>query len=216
MTVEAKTFDKLTPFERRQRILHFLQQRPGLRVGQIADMLGVSEGTVRNDLRALAEGRQLTRVRGGAVPQEQYATRSPAFEARARVNEAAKRLLARWAADIIEDGDAILLDASTTVYHIAHFLQDRHNLTVITNGVEVAPLLARDPSNTVILLGGVLRPDGTSVTGLFSELMLRDLHVKTAIVSASGFTVEAGLTDVDFHEAQLKSKMLAAPIRWLR
>jgi ribose transport system substrate-binding protein len=209
MTVEAKTFDKLTAFERRQRILHYLRQRPGLRVGQIAEMLGVSVGTVRNDLRALAEGGQLTRVRGGAVAQGSYATRSPAFEARARVNEAAKRLLARWAADMVEDGDAILLDASSTVYHIAHFLQDRHNLTVITNGVEVAPLLARDPSNTVILLGGVLRPDGTSVTGLLSEMVLRDLHVKTAFVSSSGFSVDGGLTDEDLYEAQLKSKMVA-------
>jgi ribose transport system substrate-binding protein len=209
MTGDAKTFDKLTTFERRQRILHFLEQRPGVRVSQMADLLGVSEGTVRNDLRALAEGRQLTRVRGGAVAQTNYATRSAGFAARARVNEGAKQLIARWTADLIQDGDAILLDASSTVYHIAHFLQDRHNLTVITNGVEVAPLLARDPSNTVILLGGVLRPDGTSVTGLLSETLLRDLHVKTAFVSCSGFSVESGLTDVDIYEAQLKSKMLA-------
>jgi ribose transport system substrate-binding protein len=179
-------------------------------VPELSKELTVSEGTIRNDLKALADSGELTRVRGGAVVRDGYQGHSPAFSARAKIDAAAKQSIARWAADLIEDGDSILLDASTTVYHLAQFLRDRHNLTVITNGIEVGRELAENHSNTVILLGGVLRPDGTSITGSISEQFLKDLHVKTAFVSCSGFSVEAGLTEVDFLEVQLKSNMIAS------
>ena len=200
----------MTTFERRQRLLTLLQERPGIRVTVQAKLLEVSEGTIRNDLKALAESGLLTRVRGGAVLSDDHKAHSPAFVARARTNEAIKRRIARWAADFVEDGDPILLDASTSVYYMARFLQDRHRLTVITNGIEVARELAQNPSNTVVLLGGVLRPDGTSITEVLSEQVLQDLHIKTAFVSCSGFLPDTGLTEVDIHEAQLKNKMIAS------
>ena len=142
------------------------------------------------------------------MPADEAPFRSPAFAARARINETAKQNLARWAAAVVEDGDFILLDASTTVYHIAAFLQDRRNLTVVTNGIEVARRLAQNPTNTVILLGGALRADSTSVSGPLSERCLRDFHVKTAFVSSTGFSLEGGLTEVDIAEAHLKSRMI--------
>jgi DeoR family transcriptional regulator of aga operon/DeoR family fructose operon transcriptional repressor len=105
-------------------LLELVQKQPGIRVPEIARMLSVSQGTVRNDLRALAEAKQLVRVRGGAVAELPRAQHSPAFSARARVQAGAKRRMARWAADLVEDGDTILFDASTTVHYLAHFLQD--------------------------------------------------------------------------------------------
>jgi ribose transport system substrate-binding protein len=200
----------LTTFERRQRLLELMQKQPGIRVPEVAMLLAVSEGTVRNDLRALAESKQLKRVRGGAVVANAIRTESPAFSARARVKADAKQRMARWAADLVEDGDSILFDASTTVYYIARHLQDRRNLTVITNGVEIARSLAQNPSNTVILLGGVLRADGMSVTGPISEHVLENLHIKTAFLSATGIALDTGLYEVDLHEAQLKRKMIDA------
>lgn len=200
----------MTTFERRQRLLELVQKQPGIRVPEIARLLSVSQGTVRNDLRALAEAKQLVRVRGGAVAELPRAQHSPAFSARARVQAGAKRRMARWAADLVEDGDTILFDASTTVHYLAHFLQDRRNLTVITNGVEVARSLAQNPLNTVILLGGMLRADGTSVTGPISEQVLEDLHIKTAFLSSTGIALDSGLYEVDIDEARLKRKMIAA------
>jgi DeoR family fructose operon transcriptional repressor len=195
----------LTTYERRQRLLEIVRKQPGIRVPEIAQLLQVSEGTVRNDLRALAETRQLSRVRGGAILDVHH-SQSPAFSARARVREDAKRCIARRAAELVADGDTILFDASTTVFHMAHFLQDRRNLTVITNGVEIARCLAQDTSNTVILLGGELRADGTSVTGPISERILQDLRAKTAFLSCTGIALNDGLYEVDFNEAHLKCK----------
>jgi DeoR/GlpR family transcriptional regulator of sugar metabolism len=194
----------LTTFQRRQQLLKIVQDEPGLRVPQLADLLSVSQGTIRNDLNALESAGQLMRVRGGAVVIQDHTPGSPAFATRARLNSETKDIIARFAANQVGDGDSLLLDASTTVYAMARHLQERQGLRIITNGIEVARLLASNHSNTVILLGGVLRPDGASITGSLSERFLRDLHIGSAYVSCSGFTLNAGLTEVDIHEAQLK------------
>ncbi len=200
----------LTAFERRQRVLLLLHDQPGIRVVQIANLLCVSEGTIRNDLNALAKAGQLERVRGGGVPTDDHPAHSAAFAARFRVQETVKRQIARWASELIEDRDTILFDASTTIYHMAQFLKDHRGLTIITNGIEVGRKLAQESSHTVMLLGGVLSSDGVPVTDLVSDQFLKDLHIKTAFVSCAGFTPEAGLTERDIRSAQIKSKMIAA------
>lgn len=200
----------MTTFERRYRLLSILREQPGIRVPDLARLLLVSEGTIRNDLNALEASGQLTRVWGGGIPAEEERGVSPAYSARARMNQAAKQAIARAAASLVQDGDSVLLDASTTVFHMANFLQDRHNLTVITNGIEVGRELASNSSNTVILLGGILRPDGTAITRPSNEHLLHDLHIKTAFMSSSGFSVRAGLTEVDLNEALFKRSMVAS------
>jgi ribose transport system substrate-binding protein len=197
----------LTTFERQQRLIEILRRQPGIRVPELARLLEVSEGTIRNDLRSLSQAGRLKRVRGGAIPDGQH-PQSPAFTARARVSEEAKRRIARWAAELVEDGDTLLFDASTTVYYLADFLKDRRNLTVVTNGIEIARSLAQNPSNNVILLGGIMRADGTSVSGTLSHKLLEDLYIKTAFLSCTGITLDAGLMEVHLDEAQLKRKMI--------
>lgn len=200
----------MTTFERRYRLLGLLREQPGIRVPDLARVLSVSEGTIRNDMNALEEAGQLTRVWGGAVPVYGESNRTSEYKSRSNMNLAAKQVVAKCAAEWIANGDSILLDASTTVLNMATFLRERTNLTVITNGIEVGRELARNPTNVVMLLGGILRPDGTAITRPSNEMLLKDLHIKKAFVSASGFAIEAGLTEVDFHEAQFKRAMIAS------
>jgi DeoR/GlpR family transcriptional regulator of sugar metabolism len=194
----------LTTFSRQQQVLNIIRNEPGIRVPDIARRLSFSQSTVRNYLNALANRGEVIRVHGGAVIIETTTPASPAFATRARANSEAKDMIARTASLVISDGDSILLDASTTAYALAKYIQDRHNLRIVTNGIEVARLLASNLSNTVILLGGVLRPDGASITGSLSEKILRDLHITRAFVSSSGFSPDIGLTEIDINEAQLK------------
>jgi DeoR/GlpR family transcriptional regulator of sugar metabolism len=198
----------LISFERRQRLVNILKEQPGIRVPELSKILSVSEGTIRNDLSSLSEEGQLMRVRGGAVVKDEEPGQDAAFAARASVNTMIKQSIAQRAAELIEDGDSILLDASSTVYHLARYIQERRNLRVITNGIEVARDLSQNPYNTVILVGGLLGTDGNSITGLMSDFFLKDLHVNKAFVSCSGFTIHEGLTEVNIHEAQLKRKMI--------
>lgn len=195
-------------FERRQQILALLREQSTVRVSELAELLDVSEGTVRNDLNTLEEEQQLVRVRGGARINAQDHTPNSAFAKRARVNATAKQRIARWAANEVQDGQAILLDASTTVYHMVPFLQQRRNLTIITNGIEVARKLVANTDHTVIVIGGILRADGISLGGSLAAKFLSDLHVSTAFVSCSGLTMETGPTEVDIQEAELKKSMV--------
>lgn len=198
----------MTTFERRFSLLRLLREKPGLRVQQLARLLSVSEGTVRNDIRALAEDGQLTRVWGGAVPSDDAERTFAGYATRRGINAELKAGIAREAAAMVQDGDAIMMDASSTVFAMAAFLQDKRNLTVVTNGIDVGREMARNPANIVVLLGGILRTDGTAVTRPLSEGSLHDLHIRTAFMSASGFTPAAGLTEEDFHEAQFKRAMV--------
>jgi len=198
----------LTTYERRQTLLELLRRQPGLRVPELAQEMGVSEGTVRNDLNALEDAGQLTRVHGGAVLSNAKQLPYAAFSIRHQDHAQEKNAIGQQAAQLVQDGDSVLLDASSTAYYLALNLKERSGLRVVTNGIEVARLLAQNPTNTVILIGGVVRQDGSSVTGLLSEQIIAELHIQKAFVSASGFSVERGLTEVHLEEAQLKRKAI--------
>lgn len=198
----------MTTYERRQNLLELLRSQPGLRVPEIAEALDVSEGTVRNDLNALEADGRLERVHGGAVLLETGCLDHTSFSERHRQRVPEKEAIARAAVALVQDGDSILMDASSTVYYFGLALRDRQKLRVITNGLDAARLMARNPSNTVILIGGILNLEGSSVTGLFSEQAIRELRVQKAFVSASGFSIERGLTELHLEEAQLKRKAI--------
>ncbi len=200
----------MTIYERRQSLSELLRKQPGLRVPELARALGISEGTVRNDLNALEQQGRLTRVHGGAVLNERPQFPSSSFNTRFQDEAAAKMKIARQAALLVDDGDSVFLDASTTVYYLARELAERQRLRVVTNGIDVSRLIAQNPTNMVILLGGTIGSDGSSVTGLLSEQALEELHMQKAFVSCSGFSVERGLTEVHLAGAHLKRKAIAS------
>jgi len=195
-------------YERRQSLMEILRKQPGLRVPELAGVLDVSEGTVRNDLNALEQEGRLKRVHGGAVLNDQDQFQNNAFMRRYKQNVAAKRAIAREAALLVQDGDSIMLDASSTAYYLARALDNRNRLRVMTNGFEVARELAQNTSNKVILIGGVVSNDSHSVTGLLSEQIIAEMHIEKAFFSCSGFSVDRGMTEVHFEEAQLKRKAI--------
>jgi DeoR/GlpR family transcriptional regulator of sugar metabolism len=190
--------------------MNILREQPGIRVPEVAELLDVSEGTIRNDLNSLAGSGQVTRVRGGGVLLDEQQGRSPIFSTRLMTHRIAKQAIARQAAALVQDNDSMLLDSSTTSYYLACSLKARRELTVITNGIESARELAKNSSNTVIMLGGVLRVDGTAINVPLTEQILTEYHLKTTFLSCSGFTLESGPTEVDIYEAQIKRKFIAS------
>ena len=172
----------MTTFERRQRLMTILREQPGIRVPEGAELLGVSERTIRNDLTSLAGLGLVRRVRGGVLLDEQQDS-IPIFATRVMTHCIAKQSITQQAASLVNDNDSVMLDSSTTLYYLACCLKECRDLTVITNGIESARELAKTPPNTVILPGGI---------------------------SCSGFTPKGGLTEVDIYEAQIKRKMIAS------
>jgi DeoR/GlpR family transcriptional regulator of sugar metabolism len=198
----------LTTYERRQTLLDMLRSQPGIRVSEIANALGVSEGTVRNDFNALEEEGRLKRVHGGAILTDQSQFQNNSFVRRYNQNVSAKVAIAHEAALLVKDGDSIFLDASSTCFYLAQALSERVKLRVMTNGFEVARELAQNTSNSVILVGGVVNNDSSSVTGLLSEQIIAEMRIEKSFFSCSGFSIDRGMTEVHFEEAQLKRKAI--------
>lgn len=196
----------MTTHLRRQSLLDLLNNQPGLSVVKLAQILGISEGTVRNDLNVLEDEGKLKRVHGSAVLKDQDPFGNISSLLRFQKNAAAKLAIAGLAALLINDGDSVFMDASSTAYCVARQLSNRRNLRVMTNGFEAARELAANPSNTIILIGGVVNNDSHSVTGLLSEQIIAEMSMGKAFVSCSGFSMQRGMTEIHFAEAQLKRR----------
>jgi DeoR/GlpR family transcriptional regulator of sugar metabolism len=194
----------LIGFVRRQLLMDLLYKQPGIRATELANTLGVSQGTVRNDLKLLEQEGLILRKHGGAVLKEIDPLQNNSFLIRYRDDADAKRAIAHAAAEMVKNNDSILIDASSTSYYFAQAVVTRQRLRIVTNGIDVARLLALNSSNTVILIGGVVNNDAASVTGPLSELFMQELRIQNAFVSCSGFSLGRGLTEVNLAEAQVK------------
>jgi len=147
--------------------MEILRSQGFCNVTVLAKELQVSDVTIRNDLSTLEEQNKVSRIHGGAVLVTEQRARGKNFEERTHINQNKKRWIAKSAAEQVENYETIILDASTTAYFIADYLRNRQGLTVFTNGIEVAYKLAENPSNRVILTGGVLRVETASLAGQF-------------------------------------------------
>jgi len=198
----------MTTYQRRHSLIELLRKQPGLRVPELAKKLNVSEGTVRNDLNALEGEGRLKRVHGGAILNDQNEFQNNSFVRRYKQNVDAKIAIAREAALLINDGDSIFLDASSTDYYLALELSKRRDLRIVTNGFEVARELAENPTHNVILIGGVVNNSSSSVTGLLSERIIEEMSIEKTFLACSGFSMERGMTEILLAEAQIKRKVI--------
>src|SRR5215831_18609989 len=181
--------------ERRERICRLVEANGRASVAQLSRLLSVSEATVRKDLTALEGDGRLLRTHGGATmggtPSAGMWNRNElAFEVRERLRVAEKAAIGRAAAELVQDGDSIALDASTTALQLARHLKGRNELTVLTNGIRIAAELAGLPGITVMMPGGVLRWEAFSLVGEWGGAMLSRVHIQTAFVGAVGFTLD--------------------------
>ena len=199
--------------ERQQLIADLVSEHGRARVADLARTFGVSTVTIRKDLVALeAEGR-LVRAHGGALSVSRNATAESAFDVRERQQRVAKDRIGRLAASMVEDGESIAFDASTTALAVARHLKARGGwvqLTVITNGLRIASELAGFPGITVAMPGGFVRWEALSVVGPLGDGVFRKVNVQKAFLGAAGFSLEAGLSDATEDEAQIKRFMAEA------
>jgi DeoR/GlpR family transcriptional regulator of sugar metabolism len=200
--------DKLFRQERLDQILALVQERGRISVTELTGQFSVSAMTIRNDLANLEQHGLLLRTHGGAMVKPDSSL-EPSFLLRKELHWAEKEHIGRAAAAFVNDGDSIVLDASTTAWQVARHLKDRHEVTVITNGLFVALELVDAPGVTVVMPGGTLRTASTSLVGDIGACILDRYHVQKGIFGARGFTLQEGLTDVNQYEVELKRLMVA-------
>ena len=183
----------------RQRAIQELLRKHGeMTVRQLSQHFGVSEATIRRDLMQLAGTAGLERMHGGVTFSEDN---EPPVIVRRRENAAAKMALARRAADEIYDGATIFIAGGSTMACLAESLEDKQELTVITNAHNVASELANAPGISTIMTGGVLRKRDMSLIGPIAERVLHQMPIEAAFMSVQGVSADSGLTTIFAPEA---------------
>lgn len=198
----------LYPQERHRQIIAYLEKNGRVSVEELSQYFSISRVTIRNDLEVLAGQNMLIRTHGGAIPATRGETELP-YQTRQRIHVSEKEQIAIAAAGLVNDNDAIALDASTTALSIAIQIKTRINLTVVTNSLPVAMELLDAPGITILLPAGFLRKESASVVGMPALDTLKDYNLQKAFFSAKGFTLTEGLTEVSEAEAAIKRDLLA-------
>lgn len=195
--------------ERRNEILEKLQTDRRVVVSELSQLYDVSEETIRRDLEKLVNDGYAIKSYGGAVINENVNIELP-FNIRKNRNIVGKQHIAELVVDVVNDGDSLMLDASTTAVYIAKALREKgkKNLTVITNSIEIIIELFDAQDWTILSTGGVSREGSFALVGPQTDRMLKSYHVDKAIISCKGIDVYAGMTDSDDLHANNKRTML--------
>lgn len=193
--------------ERRSRLLELVRNRGFAALPDLADALAVSESTVRRDLDFLEESGSAKRTHGG-VFYTGSSPKLPHFDERQPAQWDKKRAIAARAAQLIQDGDTLLLDGGTTTYEVARLLVGRH-LQIVTNSLPVANLFASTATTDLVLVGGYVYPRTGVSLGPYANKVLASLNVRRTVLSVAGIN-ERGFYNSNLLLVETEQAMLEA------
>ncbi len=193
--------------DRRNEIVRIVNENGKAKVEELSKVFQVSLVTIRNDLNYLEERSLIHRVYGGALVRD-YVAYDTTLNEKSKIHTEEKRRIGAQAAEMIFDGDSIMLDSGTTTLEIAKQIKTRKGLTVMTNAVNIATELAGYVEIQVMLTGGMLREKSFSLVGPQAEATIREFFFDKLFLGADGFDIEFGLTTPNRLEAHLNSIMV--------
>jgi DeoR/GlpR family transcriptional regulator of sugar metabolism len=195
--------------ERRNAILAKLATDGKVIVSDLSEEFNVTEETIRRDLEKLDKEGLAKKTYGGAIVSEAHGQDLP-FNVRKRVNANLKEAIAQKIAELISDGDSIIMDASTTAICVTKYIKSKENITLLTNSVEILLDLADKSGWNILSTGGSLKNGSLALVGSSAEKMIRSYHVDIAICSAKGIDMNMGITDSNERDAQIKEAIFSA------
>lgn len=199
------------PAQRYGMILDHLRRRRAASIQELADTLGASVSTIRRDLDHLVENGYLERTHGGAtLRQEALSTFEPDGVIAPHLASQEKQAIGRVAADLVEDGNSVIFDSSSTVRELARAVVERGlRITAVTNDLLTAQILGQSDAIRVVVPGGTIRPGSFTLTGEPGEDFLRTLHTDWAFIGTHAIT-DGVLTETSIDAARMKRAMIAA------
>lgn len=201
----------LIPVERRQCILHMLQQQHILTIQELVDKLHVSHMTIRRDLRALEMQGMLVQVSGGAQLVRKLVS-EPSHLQKETLSAAQKDAIGKAAAKLISPHACIYLDAGTTSLALCRYLCDRQDLTIVSNDFEVINFLIKNFSGKLLHTGGFVRKENCSCIGHLAAQTLQSLSFDISFISASSWELK-GITTPDMDKVPVKQAAAKASRR---
>jgi DeoR/GlpR family transcriptional regulator of sugar metabolism len=193
--------------DRRLEIAELLEEKGRVEITELGALLSVSEMTIRRDMEVLEREGILKRVRGGAISATSRSYEPP-FALRMQRNAEAKRRIGRAAAEMVSEGETVIIDVGTTALAVAEALKDRRNLTTVTPSLRAAWLLADNAELRVIVTGGIVRPRERSLVGFLSDKAFENLYCDTYFMGIGGIDVDAGFTEFNLDDARVKQEAM--------
>lgn len=193
--------------QRMVAVLDLVAEHGAIGLAELCDALRISPATARRDLAVLAEQKLLLRTHGGATILD-HGTELPVALRDTRFQEA-KRRIARTTAELLPQGrHAVALSGGTTTASVARELVRHPDLTIVTNSLTIAGLVANHPQLKVVMTGGILRPQSLELVGVLAEGTFTAVNVGTAILGADGISAASGVTTHDETEARTNHAMV--------
>jgi DeoR family galactitol utilization operon repressor len=190
--------------ERERIILEKLSEEGSVSVGALARDLGLSEVTIRGDLRVLEDKGWVNRRRGGAA-----ASMHRDLLERQRIYPRRKHAIARAAAELVRDGDLIMIEAGTTTALVARYLAGKRDIHIVTNSTLVFSYARMHPGLRITMTGGEFRRPTESLVGPLALETIGRLNARLAFVGTDGFTLERGMTTQLLEGAEIVKAMKA-------
>lgn len=193
--------------DRQQAILDQLRKEHSATVTDLSHRYYISETSVRRDLARLEKLGLIRRTYGGAVIVDGE-NEVISLEARQQIESEAKTIMARKAISLVQNGQVIFLDSSSSALAVIPWLSQFNSLSVITNGIKAATMLAEYPQIRVYILGGSLNSRSLSVHGTFACKMLEDMNANIAFISPKGIDRSGSVFCADEEEAAIRRMMI--------
>lgn len=195
--------------ERHKHILSMLKEKPDITVKELSQRLSVSEPTVRRDLTHLHEKGLITKIYGGAILNAGRADREIPFLIREWRKSDVKDEIGARAASLVSDGMVVMLDGSTSAYHIVPYLEKKKDLIVVTSGAKTAIALAEANIRT-FSTGGQMIIHSFSYVGKQAEDFVSNINADILFFSCHGLSADGKMTDRSIDEANLRRAMFAS------
>ncbi|MCF8468794.1 MAG: DeoR/GlpR family DNA-binding transcription regulator [Sneathiella sp.] len=192
--------------KRQLAIMNMLQLEKSCGVIELASKLGVSDETIRRDIKEMAKSGAVEKIHGGVMLP--HTSMEPPFLRRLEVQRREKQRIAKLAASLIMDGETLLIDNGSTSCYVAKALSTHRNMTVVTNSTEVARDLCARNDNTVFMAGGQIRADDSAAYGPTAVSFARQFATERAILSVAAISAEQGFLDYDLGEAEFKRAII--------
>lgn len=183
----------LMTLERQEQIVSLVSRMGRVTVAELTERFNVSEATIRRDLASLAEANLLRRTHGGAIQSDKVQTTESPIVQRQSLYAAEKDRIGAATAQLIQDGETLLVAAGSTGLAVINHLTDHQNLTIITDSLLVANAVLPRQNQQVILLGGIVDPDEQAVRGTLARQTLEQLYVDKVILGAKAVSIERGI-----------------------
>ena len=193
--------------ERQNQIIRLLEQNPRITVRELAQALSFSEPTIRRDFTELHKKGIITKCYGGAILNQGKADREIPFVLRANEKSRPKAEMGLQASRFISDGMVIMLDGSTSAYHLVPYLAKFKDIIVITSGAKAAVALA-ELQIPVYCTGGRMRTNSFSYIGREAEEMVARFNADAVFFSCHGLSLDGRMSDLSVEEASLRRVML--------